>query len=308
MRRRTFLQALAAGASGAILTPRSALASDGIRLVILHTNDTHSRIDPFPEDGSRFAGLGGVARRATLIDRIRRENEHVLLLDSGDIFQGTPYFNFFDGEIELRTMTAMGYDIATLGNHDFDNGVDGLVEMLPHADFEFVSANYDITASPLADRVRPYTTRTFGGVRVGVFGLGIDFHELVIDQLHEGVSYTDPIAAARRSVRELRNRGCSLIVCLSHLGYRYRDGKVSDTVLAQEVPEIDLILGGHTHTFMDEPDIHRSAEHGVTVVNQVGWAGIRLGRIDVVFGRDGDVEGWYSSTYSVDRRFDLVVG
>ena len=120
------------------------LIDDAFRLVVLHTNDTHSRMDPFPMDGGRFAGLGGAARRATLIRRVRAANEHVLLLDSGDIFQGTPYFNFFGGEIEFRAMTAMGYDVATLGNHDFDNGVDGLVAMLPEAGFEFVSANYDV--------------------------------------------------------------------------------------------------------------------------------------------------------------------
>ena len=126
------------------------LLERGVRLVVLHTNDTHSRMDPFPMDGGRFQGLGGAARRATLIRRVRDANEHVLLLDSGDIFQGTPYFNFFGGELEFRAMTAMGYDVATLGNHDFDNGVDGLVAMLPEAGFEFVSANYDVSGSALA--------------------------------------------------------------------------------------------------------------------------------------------------------------
>ena len=284
--------------------PARAFAKEKIRLVILHTNDTHSRIDPFPMDGSRNQGLGGVARRAALIKQIRRSNEHVLLLDSGDIFQGTPYFNFFKGEIEFRSMTEMGYDVATLGNHDFDNGVDGLVSMMPYAGFQFVSANYDISGSRLSRYVLPYTIRSFAGIKVGLFGLGIDFDQLVISHLHEGVSYLDPIETARETVQTLRNAGCSLIICLSHLGYRYRDDRVSDTVLAQEVPEIDLVLGGHTHTFLDDPDIYRHVDGRTTIVNQVGFAGIRLGRVDVEFDRDGDVPRWFSKVYTIDQAFD----
>ena len=274
-------------------------------LVVLHTNDTHSRMDPFPMDGGRFQGLGGAARRATLIRRLRAANEHVLLLDSGDIFQGTPYFNFFGGELEFRAMTAMGYDVATLGNHDFDNGVDGLVDMLPEAGFEFVSANYDVSDSALAGHVEPYTVREFGGVRVGIFGLGIAFERLVLASLHEGVVHTDPVAAARTTCRELRNRGCALIICLSHLGYAYRDpNRPSDLALASAVPEIDLILGGHTHTFLDDADFFEQGRSGFTLVNQVGWGGMRLGRIDVGFDTAGRASGWAAADYEVDGRLD----
>jgi 5'-nucleotidase len=235
-------------------------------------------------DGGPFQDLGGVARRATLIEKVRAENPNVLLLDSGDIFQGTPYFNFFKGEIEFRAMSAMGYDVATIGNHDFDNGVEGLLEMLPLASFQFVSANYDVSGSPLEPHVRPWVIRELGGVKVGIFGLGIAFEGLVLASLHEGVRYTDPFAAARRAVADLRARGCALVICLSHLGYRYRGNLPSDTYLAPAVEGIDLILGGHSHTFMDEPDVHTHPGGGRTVVNQVGWAGMRLGRIDVVLG------------------------
>lgn len=303
MNRRNFLQTLAAGSAASFLAPLTALAADEIRLVILHTNDTHSRIDPFPDDGGRFAGLGGAARRATLVNRVRQENEHVLLLDSGDIFQGTPYFNFFKGELEFKTMSAMGYDVSTLGNHDFDNGVDGLVAMMPHAKFDFVSANYDVSNSPLAPHIRPSVIRSFGDLKVGIFGLGIDFEQLVLPALHEGVSYTDPILVARQQVESLRNEGCQLVVCLSHLGYNYRNDRVSDTDLAQAVPGIDLVLGGHTHTFLDAPDVYRHSQKE-TIVNQVGWAGIRLGRVDVIFGRDGLQRRWYSSVYPIDHRID----
>ena len=325
MRRREFLRALGLGGAAGLagvegLSPLTAprdragvgdlsygplLQDDGVRLVVLHTNDTHSRMDPFPMDGGRFQGLGGAARRATLIRRVREANEHVLLLDSGDIFQGTPYFNFFGGELEFRAMTAMGYDVATLGNHDFDNGVDGLVAMLPEAGFEFVSANYDVSGSALAGHVEPYTIREFGGVRVGIFGLGIAFEKLVLASLHEGVVYTDPVAAARETCRELRARGCSLIICLSHLGYRYGDpDRPSDQVLAAEVPDIDLILGGHTHTFLDDPEVFDRGSDGFTVVNQVGWGGMRLGRIDVSFESAAQASASAATSYEIDDRLD----
>jgi len=328
MRRRRFFRTAGAAALGGMFLPGGLLGSAGLvegkglgpggykrigtlpgyppdatRIVILHTNDTHSRIDPFPMDGGRFQGLGGVARRATLVQRIRDENQHVLLLDSGDIFQGTPYFNFFQGEIEFRAMSRMAYDVATIGNHDFDNGVDGLVEMLPHAEFDFVSANYDVSASPLSRHVRPWVIRELGGVRVGIFGLGIAFEGLVLAQLHRGVRYTDPFSAARRAVAELREQGCHVVVCLSHLGYRYRGSRPSDTLLAQEVEGMDLILGGHTHTFMDEPDLYTYPGGRETLVNQVGWAGMRLGRVDLMVDPEAP-PAWGWTQYPVDHSLD----
>lgn len=305
MLRRNFLQTLGAGTAGTFLAPLSALAGDEVRLVILHTNDTHSRIDPFPMDGGRNEGMGGAARRAALVKQVRQNNEHVLLLDSGDIFQGTPYFNFFNGEIEFKTMSAMNYDVATLGNHDFDNGVNGLVEMLPHADFEFVSANYDASQSPLAPHVKPHTIKMLGPVKVGIFGLGIEFQSLVLPSLHEGVTYNDPIVAAKQQVETLRNAGCHLVICLSHLGYNYRSDKVSDTDLAQLVPGIDFVFGGHTHSFLDAPDVYKH-NMGDSVVNQVGFAGLRLGRADVVFSRTGQKKRWFISDYAIDRRLDVA--
>jgi 5'-nucleotidase len=267
-------------------------------------------------DGGRFQGLGGVARRASLIREIRRVNPNVLLLDSGDIFQGTPYFNFFKGEIEFEAMSAMAYDVATIGNHDFDNGVEGLVEMMPRASFQFVSANYDVAGSPLKPFVEPWTIREVGGVRVGIFGLGIAFQGLVLEKLHQGVRYLDPFVAARRCVAELRGRGCSLVVCLSHLGYRYRGDTPSDTRLAQEVEGIDLILGGHTHTFLDTPDVFPKPGGRRTLVNQVGWAGMRLGRVDVAMRANPGTQlstpstpahhpiDWAVGGYRVDEELD----
>ena len=318
MRRRRFMRLAGAGAACSLLFPRWAEALEPgrneVRLVILHTNDTHSRIDPFPLDGGPFEGLGGIARRGSLVEGVRAEHRHVLLLDSGDMFQGTPYFNFFRGEVEFKAMSAMGYRVATLGNHDFDNGVGGLVEVMPHATFDFVSANYDVSGSPLQPHVRPWVIQEREGLKVGIFGLGIAFEGLVLASLHQGVRYTDPYAAARRAVAELRARGCAFVICLSHLGYRYRGDTPSDTTLAQEVGGIDLILGGHTHTFMDEPDVYTQADGSQTVVNQVGWGGMRLGRIDVLLGPGGRAhpgagpalgpKAWAWSTYAVDAHLD----
>lgn len=286
--------------------PYGPLLADTVRLVVLHTNDTHSRMDPFPLNGSPFAGLGGAARRTTLVQRVRDANEHVLLLDSGDIFQGTPYFNFFGGELEFRVMTQMGYDVATLGNHDFDNGVDGLTAMLPEAGFDFVSANYDVSDPALAERVQPYVVREFDGVKVGIFGLGISFQGLVLASLHEGVEYRDPVAAARETADVLRRQGCALVICLSHLGYRYSNpNRPSDRTVAQAVPEVDLVLGGHTHTFLDEAEFFEQGRTGFTLINQVGWGGMRLGRIDVAFNSAGEPSGWAAAGYQVDDRYDL---
>ncbi len=304
--RRDFLRTLGVGTAGALLWPGIASGAHSSHLVILHTNDTHSRIDPFPEDGGRFSGLGGVARRASLISEIRAQHEHVLLLDSGDIFQGTPYFNFFAGEIEFKTMSKMKYDVATIGNHDFDNAVDGLMDVLPYADFEFISANYNVHGSPLEPHVEPYTTRMMGDIKVGLFGLGIAFEGLVLPSLHEGVAYEDPVGVAREMVQQLKMEGCHLIVALSHLGYRYDSGQVSDRVVASEVEGIDVILGGHTHTFLDEPDVIAHDHGPATQIAQVGWAGIRLGRIDVVFDGQGRVQQWAHHQYEIDDRLHVT--
>lgn len=253
------------------------------KLTILHTNDTHSRIEPFPSDDIRNAGMGGMARRATLINQIRQQEPNLLLFDSGDIFQGTPYFNYFGGELEFKLMSRMGYDAATLGNHDFDNGLEGLARQLPHATFSFVSANYDFSNTLLKDRFQPYRIFHRAGLKIGVFGLGIDLNGLLPEKSYDRVRYLDPIATARLVVAELRRLECDMIICLSHLGYQYTSDQVSDHTLAQQVDGIDLILGGHTHTFLDQPTLLKSPGGQEVVVNQAGWAGLRMGRIDYVF-------------------------
>jgi 5'-nucleotidase len=289
MKRRDFIKTTAAGAAGVSLLglPFNAdAAGRTIRLTILHTNDQHSRIDPIPDDGRKHGGMGGMARRATLIEKIRGQEKNLLLLDSGDIWQGTPYFNFFNGELEYKLMTQMKYDAATLGNHDFDIGLDGLAKNLPLAGFQFLIANYDFSNTILKDTFKPYNVFEKQGLRIGVFGLGIELKGLVSKNLYGDTIYLDPVAKAAEMVEELRNnQKCDMVICLSHLGYSYQTEMIDDRKLAQRVAGIDLILGGHTHTFMERPEVLRHENGHETMINQVGWSGIYLGRLDFEFNK-----------------------
>ncbi|MEL6124386.1 MAG: metallophosphatase, partial [Bacteroidota bacterium] len=257
---------------------------DLVRVTILHTNDVHSRIDPFPEDGSRNAGQGGVARRAALLERIRSKEKNVLLLDAGDIFQGTPYFNLYNGELEIKLMTDLRYDAATIGNHDFDAGIENLSQQLVHSSFPMVSSNYRFTETPLESTVKKYLTWDFDDVRIGMYALDIELDGLVPQELYGNTVYQDPIKTAQYYERLLvDDLNCDYVICLSHLGYRYRGDKVSDVVIAESTSSTDLIIGGHTHTFMDEPHITTNRAGVPVIINQAGWAGILLGRVDITF-------------------------
>ena len=262
--------------------------SKPVRLTVLHTNDTHSNIDPFPANHGKYPGQGGVSSRAATVEKIRSEEDNVLLLDSGDIFQGTPYFNKFHGVLEMKALSAMKYDAATLGNHDFDIGMQGFLDAAQHADFPFVNANYDLSETVLSERVKPYTIIKRGGVKIGVFGVGINLEGLVPAQNTAGMVYNDPIPVAQKIANELREQEkCDLVICLSHIGYEYDTSQVSDRVLAAATDNIDLILGGHTHTFLERPEMLKNKSGGDVLVNQVGYAGLFLGRIDLEFSKNG---------------------
>lgn len=269
---------------GLTLTPDLlALARKDFRsITILHTNDTHSQIDPFPETHKFHAYKGGVVHRAQKIDQVRQEVNHVLLLDAGDVFQGTPYFNRFNGHLEMKLMQTMGYDAMTMGNHDFDIGIQGFEEAYrQNASFPIICSNYDFSNTSIHDLVKPFHVFEKNEIRVGVFGLGIELKGLVSLKHYEGTVYRDPLTVAREQVRLLRDElRCDLVICLSHLGYKYENDKVSDRVLAQNVEGIDLIIGGHTHTFLKKPEMILRDKRGQTLINQVGFAGINLGRID----------------------------
>ena len=285
MKRRHFIKQTAAAGSliglGGLAMSTSSIASKK-HITILHTNDVHSHIEPFAANDSRYANQGGVARRLTLINSIRKENPNVLLLDAGDIFQGTPYFNFYGGELEFKLMSMLGYDAATIGNHDFDNGIGGLAKQMPHASFELLSANYDFTNTIMDGLTKPYRVFVKDGIRVGVFGVGIKLEGLVNQRQYKETKYLNPIEIAQDMTHILKEEeNCDLIICLSHLGFEYRNDKIiSDRVLAKSTTDIDLIIGGHTHTFLEKPVVAQNKDGKFLLINQVGWGGINLGRID----------------------------
>ena len=292
MERRKFIKRTAAAGAFAGLGSLGLMSFSEKRelkhITILHTNDVHSHIEPFEPDHALYPGLGGIARRYTLIQQIRQENPNTLLFDAGDIFQGTPYFNFYGGELELKLMSKMGYDGATIGNHDFDNGIEGLLAQLPHADFPFINTNYNFEQTVLEGQIKPYQVLVRDGIKIGVFGLGIRLEGLVGKKLYRETEYLDPIPVAREVVKKLKEEEeCELVICLSHLGYEYESDEISDQKLAAATKDIDLIIGGHTHTFLPEPFVATNLIGEKVLINQVGWAGVYLGRIDFYLDSSG---------------------
>ncbi len=254
-------------------------------IVILYTNDQHSRIEPFPDNDPKYPGMGGFAKRANLISAIRKlYNNNVLLLDAGDIFQGTPYFNYYHGELEFKLMSQMGYDASTLGNHDFDLGIENIVTQLPHATFDFINCNYDFKNTPLKNKILPYKIIHKNGIKIGITGVGIELEGLVLKENYGDIVYHDPIPKVKEIEKILKeDKHCDYIICISHLGYQYKDNKVSDVILAQNTKYVDLIIGGHTHTFLEKPTLIKNANNLETLVTQVGWAGIWLGQLIINF-------------------------
>lgn len=283
MKRRRFIKNSIYGSLGGslILNSLSCEKKNFKKITILHTNDVHSHIEPFPKDHSRFPNMGGFERRSTLINNIRLKNPNTLLLDSGDVFQGTPYFNFYGGELEFKLMSMLKYDAMTIGNHDFDNGIDGLNSQLPKASFDIISSNYDFSNTILENKIKRTKTYILDEVKIGVFGLGIELKGLVSDELYKETKYLDPVEISNDITDYLKNEEkCDLIICLSHLGFKYKKNKISDFILAQKTKDIDLIIGGHTHTFMDKPTITKNKIGNDVIINQVGCFGVYLGKID----------------------------
>lgn len=288
MKRRKFIKNSAASTALLSLSglPISCSKNKTVKITVLHTNDVHSHIDPFGPNDVKNPNKGGVSRRATLIQKLRNENPNTLLLDAGDIFQGTPYFNYFGGALEFKLMSLLNYDVATIGNHDFDNGIEGLYAQLPHAKFDFISANYDFQNTVMNTHVKPYKVFYKEGIKIGVFGLGVELKGLVNPDAFKETRYLNPVEIAQDMSRILKlEEKCDLIICLSHLGYRYdeKPQKISDVKLARATENIDLIIGGHTHTFLNEPTKETNAAGKTVLINQVGCYGLYLGKIDFYF-------------------------
>ncbi len=256
------------------------------RITILHTNDTHSHLDVFPQTDAKFPNQGGAAKRATIFNKIKKENKHTLILDAGDMFQGTPYFNYYGGELEIKVMNMLHYDAGTIGNHEFDNGVNSLAEQIAKADFDIINANYDFTNTLMNGLTKPYKIFIKDGIKIGVFGLGVKLEGLVNKSEYGETVWNNPIEIAQDVTRILKDDlKCDLIICLSHLGYKYSEQSqmISDLDLAAKTKNIDLIIGGHTHTFLEKPTVVLNAEQKEVIVNQVGCYGVRVGQIDFYF-------------------------
>ena len=288
--RRHFLKYFA-GASAVLagfpaLSKEVLLKKDMSKLTILYTNDIHSRIEPFPLNDAKYANMGGFARRSAVVDDIKKENDNVLLLDAGDIFQGTPYFNLYSGELEYKLMSLMGYDATTIGNHDFDLGIDNITKQMPHANFSFINCNYDFSNTSLNGKIVPYKIFNKQGIKIGVLGYGVELEGLVDKKMYKDTIYQNPIPIANATARLLKlDLGCDYVIALSHIGFK-DDKKISDVTMAPQTEHIDLIIGGHSHTFLEHPIKIKNRAGKEIFVTQVGWAGIWLGRLDVFFSYD----------------------
>ncbi len=269
------------------LFPNELFASgELVKLTVMHTNDMHCHIDPFPVSHAEYAGRGGMVRLASLISKCRSENPNLLLLDAGDMFQGTPYFNYFKGDFMLKLMSQIGYDAGTIGNHEFDNGMPDILSALKFAKFPMVSSNYDFSDTILADLVKTYHILEKGGIKIGIYGLGIELDGLVGALNYGNTKYLDPLTKALEMERLLKkDHNCDLVICLSHLGFSYAHSKISDSSLAPQTKYTDLIVGGHTHTFLEKPLVLKNADGKQILVNQAGWAALATGKIEFIFDR-----------------------
>jgi 5'-nucleotidase len=287
--RRTFLKQsiLGGGALTLGLIPKELFASgELVRLTVMHTNDMHCHLDPFPADHAEYPGKGGVVRIASLVNQCRKENPNLLLLDGGDMFQGTPYFNYFKGNLIVKVMSKMGYDAGTIGNHEFDNGMGDILSAIKDAKFPLISSNYDFSDTILAGQVKTQHILEKGGIKVGIYGLGIELDGLVGKQNYGETRYLDPLETALKMESSLKNdQHCDLVICLSHLGLSYENSKISDTTLAPHTKYTDLVVGGHTHSFMEKPLVLKNAVGNPILVNQAGWAALETGKIEFVFDR-----------------------
>ena len=251
-------------------------------ILLLHTNDMHSRIEPFNKEyaDTVLADKGGMLRRANFIAQQRKEHKNVLLFDSGDFCQGTPYYNMFKGQVEVEMMNAMKYDAATIGNHEFDYGLENMARLFKMANFPIVCSNYDVTGTVLEGLVKDYTVITRSGVRIGVFGLSPKMLGLVSKAKFGDVKMKDPVMEAQRVVKILREvEHCDLVVCLSHLGWKVKG--FNDVKLIENTRGIDIVCGGHSHTYFEKPQVLKNLDGQDVYVSQMGKHGAFVGYMNV---------------------------
>ena len=274
----------------------SCATSDGPEITFIHTNDTHSQIDGVYYD-ERPAG--GVVERASLLEMMRQNDPQLVYLDAGDMVQGTPYFNIWKGMIEMKAMNLQGLLCATFGNHEFDNGLDFLADMLNYACFPIINCNYDVKGTPLEKYTRPYLIIERKGVRIGITGVTCDPNNLIFTRNWEGITYTDPSEAANKVAAELRQKQCDLVVLLSHVGYFSADS-LGDRRIAARSKDIDLIIGGHTHTNIENGITVLNAEGKPVMITQTGAKTSPIGMVKVKMKEDGKHEDG-TPAYSVEK-------
>ncbi len=250
------------------------------KLVILHTNDTHSRIEPMPSSDTRNPNMGGVVNRKAVIDSIRAVEKNVLLVDIGDFVQGTPYYNLFKGRVEAGAMNLMKYEVGTIGNHEFDYGLDSLKMVFDMLDFPIVCCNYDFSSTVLKGMVKPYVILKKDGVKIGVIGASLDPDGMIQKDKYAGMRFLPVIETVNRYAEQLKLKDkCDVVICLSHVGLN------PDKQLATRSKYLDMIIGGHSHTFMKEPDRIKNELGKEVFVYQVGKNGVYIGKIEVELGR-----------------------
>ena len=260
----------------------SVVAKAQKQIVILHTNDTHSTIEPVSKYSKvkEAAGKAGCVRRATMVKQLSEQNPDILLFDSGDFSQGSTFYTMYKGDVEVGLMNIMGYDAATIGNHEFDFGLDNLARLARQAKFPIVCSNCDFTGTPCQDVIKKYCVVVRDGVRIGVFGLTPKIEGLVMKENIAGVKYIDPIQATKEMVSVLRDKErCDIVVCLSHLGWKLAPEYIDDQVLISSTTGIDIVLGGHSHTYMKEMEWVDNAEGKSIPVDQNGKHGAFVGKI-----------------------------
>ena len=252
---------------------------------VFHTNDMHSRVEAFPQDyqDTLLAGKGGLVRRATFIKEQRRMHPDLLLFDSGDFSQGTPYYNLFKGEVEVKLMNEMGYDAGTIGNHEFDNGTAELARRVKMASFPIVCANYDFTGTALEGIIKPYTVIEKGGLKIGVIGVLTDIMSLVSPKNVKGIKYIEPYNVVNKLASKLKKKEkCDLVILLTHLGF---DGgskhAPSDDMVAAQSKDIDIIIGGHSHTYITEKKLVPNKNGKDVVIVTANEKGNYVGKLDL---------------------------
>ncbi len=270
------------------ILPFSSIAFEGkdsVKIVILHTNDTHSRIESYPTDKSPRSGSSGYSQRLSIIKHIRKAEKNVLLFDAGDFFQGTPYFNYFKGLPEVKLMSEMKYDAVTLGNHEFDNGIDSLAKALQFAKFPIIVSNVDFSKTALKELTTPYIIVYKSGIKIGIMGLFVNPEGLIDKKNIIGILYSDPLLKAKETAYLLKNiHQCDMVICLSHLGHAYANkNTISDSVLAVSTSNIDLIIGGHTHKLIQNDWFVKNIEQKDVRIVQTGSNGINIGKLEYFF-------------------------